>query len=208
MALEQLEKLYCVDTSALLFIADAYPADAFPEVWTTLAALTERGDLVAAREVRRELESKDDNGAYSWAIDNRSLFQPLDRNQIALAREIVNSDDFSGLVDFDSELPDAVPFTVALAISLTHEQTSFLRVPPAVVAVSSPIRPVGLAEVCESFVGRVRFLSPYQMLREVNLDVPEPGGRGLADLYGIWRDLDITAQDAIDAKLKFGPDRL
>ena len=28
--------------------------------------------------------------------------------------------------------------------------------------------------------------------------------RGLGDLYGIWKDLDITDEDIADSKLKFG----
>ena len=204
MVIDGVEKVYCLDTSALLFMADTYPDDTFPEVWETLGDLAANGEIIAPREVRQELKAKDDNGAYSWAMANQSLFQPLDSDQIALAKEILNSEEFRGLIDVDSEVPDAAPFTAALAV-VRNTQTTFLRSAPAVVAVRSAIHHVSLVEVCNRYSGRIRFLSPYQMLREIDLDVPEPGRRGLAGLYGIWKDLGITEEDIANAKLRYSP---
>ncbi len=206
MVAQQELAIYCLDTSALLFMADRYPADTFANVWEALSEMAGSGIVVAAREVRRELEVKDSNGAYAWAKANRSLFQALNGAQITLVEEIVNAPEFGDLIDVDSELPDATPFSAALAISLRARGNLFQAL-PALVAVDSPSRGATLAQVCQTYSDRIRYLTPYQMLREADLDVPEPGGRGLADLYGIWKDLDITEADIQAARIGLGADR-
>ena len=188
------EAIYCLDTSALLFMADIYSADTFPDVWEQLTELVDSEDVIAPREVRRELEKKEDNGALSWVKKNTTLLRALNADQSKVASEIVNSPQFQGLIDLDAELPDADPFVVALAVTC-QDGSGLFKETSAVVGVDAPGIRVGLANVCEDPGYPIRFLSPYQMLREIDLDVPEPGGRGLADLYGIWEGLDITEED-------------
>ena len=195
------EAIYCLDTSALLFMADTYSADTFPHVWEQLAKLVDSEVVVAPREVRRELEKKDDNGALSWVKANSTLLRDLDAGQSEVAGEIVSSSRFRGLIDLDSELPDADPFVVALAVTC-QGRSDFFTEAPAVVGVDISRIRVRLAAVCEDAEYPIRFLTPYQMLREINLDVPEPGGRGLADLYGTWEGLDITEEEIAASKLK------
>ena len=196
---------YCLDTSALLFMADTYSADVFPEVWEELADLVTDRVVIAPREVRRELEKKDDNGALSWARAHGSLFQPLDADQASIAAQVMNSPQLLGLIDLDSELPDADPFVFALAIA-RHRSTNFFDslTEVAVVAAKSSARRVGLQDVCQasglSSYG-VRFLTPYQLLQEIDIDVPEPGG-GLADLHGIWEGMDFTEEQIEAAKFR------
>ena len=196
-----------MDTSALLFLADRYPPDTFPAVWETLADLVGTGSVVASREVQRELEAKDDNGAYSWAQANRAMFRSPDSAQMSLAVDILNAPEFKDLVDIESEMPDACPFSAALAISNQAGQGNMLVSLPALVAMAPPAKRVTLSDVCQAYSDRVRFLTPYEMLQEVEVDVPEPGGRGLAGLYGIWSDLGITEENIEAAKLNLGSDR-
>ena len=197
------EVIYCLDTSALLFMADTYSADAFPDVWDQLTELVDTEGVVAPLEVRRELEKKEDNGALSWVKKNTTLLRALDADQSKVAREIVNSSQFQGLIDLDAELPDADPFVVALAVTC-QDGSGLFKNASTVVGVDAPGIRVGLADVCEDPAYPIRFLSPYQMLREIDLDVPEPGGRGLAGLYGIWEGLDITEEDIEAGKMGFG----
>lgn len=62
---------YSIDTSAIL---DGwrryYPPDVFPDVWTGLDDLVERGDLRATEEVLVELEKRDDE-IHAWAKERR-----------------------------------------------------------------------------------------------------------------------------------------
>ena len=195
------ESVYCLDTTALIYLADTYSADAFPDVWEQLARLVDGKIVMAPREVRRELERKEDNGALSWAKANSSLFHDLDSDQCGLVSQIISSPRFSGLVDLDAELPDADPFVVALA--LTHSQrTGFFAARPAVVGVDTNRVSATLSNVCGDNEFQLRFLSPHQMLREVDLEVPEPDTRGLVDLYGIWHDIDFSEEEIEKAKWK------
>ena len=200
------QSAYCLDTTALLFFADFYSADTFPDVWMKLGDLVTDSVIIAPREVRRELEKKDDNGALTWANNHKSLFRPLDADQAAVATKIVNAPQLSGLVDFESELPDADPFVFALAATARYSTDMFSTVGDvSVVATKSSPYHVGLEDVCGATVFKelgVKFLTPYQMLIDIGQDVPEPGGRGLEDLYGIWQGVDFTEEEIQNSKIQ------
>ena len=200
------EMIYCLDTSALLFMADTYSADTFPDVWKQLAELVDSEVLIAPREVRRELEKKEDNGALSWVKVNSTLLRDLDADQSRVASEIVSSPRFHGLLDLDAELPDADPFVVALAVTC-RGRSGFFTEAPAVVGVDTSRVRIRLSDVCEDAEYPIRFLTPYQMLQEMDIDVPEPGGRGLADLYGIWKGVEFTEEEIAAIKLGAWRDR-
>ena len=193
------EATYCLDTSALLFMADTYSADVFPDVWELLTELAHAQVAMAPREVRRELERKEDNGALTWAKANQELFHPLDADQSSVARAIVSSPRFHGLIDLDAEQPDADPFVIALAATY---QSGLLADTPAVVGVDTSSIRVKLSDVCDDPEYPIRFLSPHQMLLEIGLDVPDPNVRGLSGLYGIWKGADFTEEEIAASKLK------
>ena len=195
------DTVYCLDTSAILFMADTYSADAFPDVWKRLAELAESEVVMAPREVRRELEKKEDNGALSWVKANTSLLRDLDADQSSVASDLVSSPRYRDLIDLDAEFPDADPFVVALAVTCQVRSVLFTE-PPAVVGIKSFRSRVSISDVCEDADYRIRFLTPYQMLREIDIDVPEPGAEGLAGLYGIWRDVDFSEEEIGASKLK------
>ena len=196
------DTFYCIDTSALFYLEDTFSVDVFPDVWERLADLVASESMVAPREVLRELEKKTDNGALSWTKHNRAMFRELDADQITIASELVNSSRFHELIDVESELPDADPFVVALAVTCHSQFGLLLKNVPAVVAVEEIGVNLGLSEVCESDMYPIRFLSPYQMLEELGLDVPSPGGIGLAGLYGAWNGMELTEEEIAESKLK------
>ena len=187
-------------------MADTYSPDAFPDVWKQLAELVDGEVVMAPREVRRELEKKEDNGALSWVKANGTLLRDLDADQSRVASEIVSSPRFHGLIDLDAELPEADPFVIALAVTC-QGRSGFFTEAPAVVGVDTFHVRVSLSDVCEDAKYPIRFLAPYQMLREIDIDVPEPGGRGLADLYGIWKGVDFTEEEIAAIKLGAWRDR-
>ena len=133
------EAIYCLDTSALLFMADTYSADVFPDVWEQLAELVTDDVIMAPREVRRELEKKEDNGALSWVKANSTLLRDLDADQSRIVGEIVSSPQFHGLIDLDAEFPDADPFVVALAVTWLGRSGLFTEAPAVVGADASRV---------------------------------------------------------------------
>ena len=195
--------IFCLDANALLFLGDKYPRDIFPQVWEALSRWAAAGVAVAPDEVLRELEAMHDNDAYSWAKANSSMFKTLEPAQIETARQIAKAQGVGGLIDTASEIPNAGPFVAALALSY-HTPGSPPRSWPAVVSWSEIGTPNVLWEACKVFSDRITSRTPYELLRDINLDVPPPSDRGLGDLYGIWKDLGITDEDIADSKLKFG----
>ena len=73
--------------------------------------LVSEGDLVAPREVLRELEEKEDE-LLGWARRNRKMFFDLDAEQQQLVKGILRK--YPNLVDSSKSIPDADPFVVAL----------------------------------------------------------------------------------------------
>jgi|SRR3990172_11541407 len=125
MAEDELELIYCVDSSSLINVQRTYPLAVFPGVWERMAELARAGRLISAREVYNELERGADDEIVQWAKANRYIFQDPDADQIEVAREIVNAPKFPGLFDVDSETPDADPFVIALAVVQQRRITLF-----------------------------------------------------------------------------------
>jgi hypothetical protein len=102
---------YSIDTSSLIELK-RFARDVFPGVWEKVEELISSGRLVAAEEVRREIERGDDE-LVRWAKQHRGLFRKPDEAQILAAQQALA--DFPNLVDPSKEGPDADPFVVALA---------------------------------------------------------------------------------------------
>lgn len=148
---------YCIDTSALIDLADLYPRDVFPSLWKNLEALTNEGRLVAPRQVMSELEAyhgvKDEPRA--WARRRRKMFKDLDEEQQREVLQILAK--HPRLVDHRKVTADADPFVVALAMSegctvITSEKPS-----------SGTGRPK-IPDVCEA--ERVAWVSLKDFFRE------------------------------------------
>lgn len=104
---------YCVDTSALVDLRRRlYPPDVFPSLAARVQTIITEGNLVAPREVLKELEKVDDE-VLRWAKQHEKMFSNLDSQQRDLAHEILAQ--FPRRVDSDKTIPDADPFVIALA---------------------------------------------------------------------------------------------
>jgi hypothetical protein len=69
---------FSIDTSSLVAAwAERYPIDVFPSFWDRLAALIGTGELVACREVLRELERRDKN-LHAWCKARDGFFVEID----------------------------------------------------------------------------------------------------------------------------------
>ena len=119
---------YCIDTSALIDLRIHYPRDIFASLWKNLERLVSEGNLVAPREVLKEIEQKDDE-LLDWARKNRRLFVDLDFEQQRLVSNLLKK--YPTLVDPSKSIPDADPFIVALGkknyVVVTQEKTGGFR---------------------------------------------------------------------------------
>ena len=112
--------IFCLDANALLFLGDKYPRDTFPHVWEALSRSAAAGVVVAPDEVLRELEAGHDNGAYSWARANRSMFKTLEPAQIETARQIAEAQGVGGLMGIASEILGRRPIRRRVGPLLPH----------------------------------------------------------------------------------------
>lgn len=108
---------YCIDTSALIDLANLYPRDVFPSLWKKLEAMVDEGRLLAPREVSTELETYQGSKAEprAWARRHRMMFRDRDAEQMNAVRRILRAS--PDLVDALKTTPEADPFVVALAMS-------------------------------------------------------------------------------------------
>jgi hypothetical protein len=105
---------YCIDTSALIDFNRTYPKEIFPTLWEKMELMIKNGNLVAPKEVFKEILKWDDS-LTTWAKRHQSMFKDLTDEQIGKVKKILT--DFPRLVDPDKETPDADPFIVALAMT-------------------------------------------------------------------------------------------
>lgn len=107
---------YCIDTSSMLQAQRAYPMEVFPNVWDHLERLVEGGRLLSSEEVLRELEKKEQDVVYAWALKHSKMFvAPVESVQ----REVLRiMEEFPKLVDERTGKSFADPWVIATAIHL------------------------------------------------------------------------------------------
>ncbi len=103
---------YVVDTSALTFGWNTvYPPERFPTLWARMERAIRDGALRSSREVKEELQKKDDD-LLAWAKQQDDFFIETNADIYNRSREIVN--DFRGLTKKARGRRPADPFLVAI----------------------------------------------------------------------------------------------
>lgn len=108
-------EIYCIDTSALIDLADLYPKDVFPTLWVNMEKLVRDGRLVAPHEVLEEFKAYEGKKEEprAWARAHAEMFKQLTDEQLNIARDILAA--HPDLIDPDKTVADADPFVIALA---------------------------------------------------------------------------------------------
>ncbi len=104
------ERIYCFDSSVLMQIAEDYPPDIFPTLWSQLEELIKKGVVHSVHEVLAEIEAGNDD-LCDWAKRNSGLFISLELHHQQRAQEIVVA--HPTLVDASRQTPQADPFIIA-----------------------------------------------------------------------------------------------
>lgn len=134
-----------------------YCPDVFPSIWSNMRAAAEAGTIVAAHEVRIELEIQDDD-VCRWA-KQFITFVSLDEDIQAAVSAVLGR--FRNWVRAHGSKPFADPFVVGLALARGWPVVSMERRN----STSSERRPK-LPDVCDSF--NVKCYSLVEMFRELN----------------------------------------
>jgi hypothetical protein len=109
--------IYSIDTCAILDVVERYYNEkVFPGLWKNIDNFIMTGRIIAAYEVKVELEKKEDSEGYKWAQKySRNLFRPFGGSQQTHVRTILRQ--YPGLIEPDSGKSNADPFVIALAIT-------------------------------------------------------------------------------------------
>jgi hypothetical protein len=104
---------YSIDTSALIHgWHRVYAIENFPGFWDNLDYLIRNGDLRAHREVKEELERKDDD-LFMWVKERDELFVEIDDEIQKVVTNILSQHE--RLLDTRKGRSGADPFVIALA---------------------------------------------------------------------------------------------
>lgn len=114
---------YIFDTSAFiaLFRKDNYDKDVFPTLWENFDMLVSVQQIISAREVRREIESKDDDLA-AWAKKHSNLFHAPSERQTEFIKDLFSDSHFQGLIKYKKIVSggyEADPFVIAYAYDVS-----------------------------------------------------------------------------------------
>lgn len=148
---------YSIDTSAILDgWTRYYPPDVFPAVWSRLEELCDEGVIVAAEEVKIEMERKQDE-VFEWVKKHVQLV-PLDTQIQLAAREILTNHERLVMKGGRRSLAD--PFVIAVA-----------KVHGCTVVTGEPRRgrldKPNIPDVCEAL--GVRWVNLLGMFRELGI---------------------------------------
>lgn len=108
--------VYCIDTSALIFLKSEYSYDVFPPLWDELIInLVSEKRLFASFEVKEDLEKIDDD-LIKWIKKNcNQMFVPTTTEIMKRVKEIQNR--FKNLVDpYKPSKNLSDPFVIAIAL--------------------------------------------------------------------------------------------
>lgn len=89
---------YCIDTNVIVsFLSESddeyYGADIFPDHWRQIESMIASSEIIAPRQVERELEghAKKRSKVGSWLVRHRYMFRDIQCDeQLQLAKRIVN----------------------------------------------------------------------------------------------------------------------
>lgn len=129
--------MYCIDTSSLIQLADYYPIDVFPTLWTNMDNLVYSGRLFAPSSVFEELKKKDDAIA-AWIKNRQNMIIEIDESIQVQVTYILSN--YKDLVDLETGKSMADPFVIATA----KAQAPFLTV----ITEENPRSPKKIPYIC------------------------------------------------------------
>jgi hypothetical protein len=124
--------LYIIDTSSLIQIKDHYDRRILPGIWKDLEQLIIDQRLIAPEELKKEILEGDDS-LVPWVHKHARMFYP-NGDLIESTQNIVLKR-FPKMAKEDSEKPNADPFVVALALTISEDpQQALISYNPIVVS--------------------------------------------------------------------------
>lgn len=112
--------IYVFDSGPLIVMFRHYYRDSFPSLWGLFDDMIENGGIISVREVKGELEDKED-ALSDWVSNNSSIFSKATPNEALFVSQIFQIRHFQQMINKQAQLegrPVADPFVIAKAHSL------------------------------------------------------------------------------------------
>jgi len=112
------KEIYVIDTSSFIKIEpENYPPDIFNTMWENLEKLIKNKGIVSHIKVLEELEEYEGKKyeILNWAKNHNDIFESITSQQLKLATEIVNTNNFNALMKSTKPTGDTDVFIIALA---------------------------------------------------------------------------------------------
>ncbi len=112
--------IYVFDSGPLIVMFKHYYRDRFPSLWVLFDEMIENGGIISVREVKGELEDKEDSLS-EWVSENSDIFLEATPDEGLFVSKIFQIRHFQQLISKKAQLKGkkvADPFVIAKAHSL------------------------------------------------------------------------------------------
>jgi len=117
-----MNRIYVVDASAWILLSQHYPKEVFSSLWGSIEDLIKAKNILAPRQVYREIEQGGDDDLTKWCKTNSRMFLNNNSDVIRFAQEIIQN--HPSLINPYATRETADPFLIALARSLKSNITN------------------------------------------------------------------------------------
>jgi hypothetical protein len=112
------KEIFVIDTSSFIKIEpENYPPDIFNSMWENLEKLIKNNRIISHIRVLEELEEYEGKKyeILKWTKNHKDVFESITPQQVNVAKEIVNTNNFNALMKSTKPTGDTDVFIIALA---------------------------------------------------------------------------------------------
>lgn len=148
---------YCVDSSFFINLKNNAPINHYHSVWNKIKEYIDKGLFISPQPVLEEIRKRSDD-LKEWINSNKNgMFTPVD-DLLGIVKEITKN--YKGLVDSTSDIEQADPYVIALAIKSRKN----------VLTCESKMNKVNIPYVCEQMkVPCVKKLGQFYYVESWNI---------------------------------------
>jgi len=149
--MNEITKIYCVDSSAFFHLHYIHKLISINSVWSELDKLFEEGKIISHEYVFDEFYSESSKRDFiqKWIENKKKYFLPLTDRQFDIVNGILEK--FPDLIDPEKEKNQADPWLIALALELMKDTSLFGKKDIIVVSQEKITSPKRIPAACKHF---------------------------------------------------------
>ncbi|XOB63844.1 DUF4411 family protein (plasmid) [Campylobacterota bacterium DY0563] len=158
-----IERIFVIDTSALIDMKRWYPREAFPELWEKIERMVNDGEIIAPQEVLYEIERGDDE-LKEWCKENAKMFVDVDYQMIEVFNKVRDKYDKKEWEKHSEEEYWADPWVISLAVS-TEIIKDVGKEHPVIVTSENQVKPNKIPTIAREF--GIESINVPQFMKEI-----------------------------------------